>query len=215
MRIRFAYLAVAVSILLVAVAGWWFWPAGDSVRLISFETTMFGRKDEGLAVFDQPAQLQEASPDHWETLADAVDFDHEKLVRMRFVGTGYQTEQTVDGETKLSETQFGEPAVCARRGGRAVRFYVDRPTPYLLYGRICLVFEARDFEAWYAVPRSAEVSLLSDTTTRLDDTLFVSCLFTFVGVGVVVDRRRRRGKDHGAKQETAAKAEGAKSCAAG
>lgn len=208
MSLRFACLAAAFSVLVVATAAWWFSSAEGRVRLVAHDVAPLGAGNgEDLAVFDRLEQLQAAYPDRWETLAAGVDFEREKLARVRFDGPGYRTEQIVNGEVQLSETQYGVPAVRSRRGGRFVGFFLDRPTPYLLYGTVHLVFHRCDHEAWYALPQWAEPRLLSKTTTGIDDTLFVLSLFT-LGGGAIAVRRRWRTKDRVRHAEVAPKATG-------
>jgi hypothetical protein len=136
---------------------------------------------EGAEVFPSVGELRDADPTRADEFADQVDFSRENVVRVRLSGSGYMTEREVDGKTVLSEVQYGQPVAIARQGGRNVYFHLYRPTPYTLYGTVHEVFSRRDFDRWFAVPKSATVRLLSGSGVLVSDLRFVLIVLVLAG----------------------------------
>jgi len=183
---------VGLAILTLAAWCWWYWPMGSSARLVRHEDKAFDF-DVGhrLEVFKTPEELRAAYPDQWKQLAKDVDWNRDKLVRVRFTCPGYQTDEKVDGETRPGKVQFGQTAVAARFGGRLQRFYLSRPTPQLMGGPVHQCLQQQKATNWYAVPRSVEARLVSEPNDLFMDRFFVLGTVS-LWTGAVLTRRRRK-----------------------
>ena len=192
MVLRPARFVLVLAVATVAAWCWWFSPIGDAVRLVAHDDHLFDFDTGDRAeAFTTPDQLRAAYPARWAELAADLDWNREKLVRVRFTSVGYRTEETVDGETRLSETQFGEPAATSRFGGRSVRFCLYCPTPDLIGGTVHSVFHQQQQISWFAVPHAAETRLSSEPADLARDGLFVLSLITIWGASFAQRRRWR------------------------
>jgi hypothetical protein len=185
----------ALLTLATVMAGmWWFWPAGSAVRQIPHPADAFDfATTDCLEVFANFEELRQAYPLRGAWVESQVDWQREKIARVRFLASGYRTDRGA-GQPGLSEIQFGQPSASARFGGRTVRFFLHQPTPYLFGGPIHNVFEQRQQIAWFAMPKSAETQLVSEATITTTDTVFLLGLAALLGTGFAARRKFIRSR---------------------